>query len=199
MRTLLDLIQEYATLNEAKTVARGVLPPALESRWQELKRFYDLLMAQDGLARDPASRFNAIQIRDRVASRGRLRVETELEIVVVHEGSYHHARVSNLSRGGARLHGDESYTVEAELTLHMASISRRESALPTAGRVRWQRDLGKTNGSFRFHTGVQFCDLGALEEQNLDAFVVECLEAKLLCLGRESLDPDFLRREGLAL
>ena len=199
MSTLLDLIQEYATLNEAKTVARGVLPPALEARWTDLKRFYDLLMAQDGLARDPASRFSAAQIRERVASRGRLRVETELEIVVAHGASYHRARVSNLSRGGARIHGDDPYPVGDELTLLMASISRGESVLPTTGSVRWQIDRGASNGSFRYNTGVQFSHLDAAAEQNLDAFVVDCLEAKLLCLGKESLDPDFLRREGVEL
>jgi Tfp pilus assembly protein PilZ len=199
LSTLLDLIQEYATLNEAKTVARGVLPPALEARWAEVKRFYDLLMAQDGLARAPASRFSAAEIRERVASRGRLRVETELEIVVAHGASYHRARVSNLSRGGARIHGDDSFGIGEELTLHMASISRGDSVLPAAGRVRWQLDRGTSDGGFRYNTGVQFCDLDPVAEENLDAFVVDCLEAKLLCLGKESLDPDFLRREGVEL
>jgi hypothetical protein len=38
-----------------------------------------------------------------------------------------------------------------------------------------------------------------MEERRLDSFVVDSLETKLLCLGRESLDPEFIRRERLSL
>ena len=199
MRTLLDLIQEYAALNEAKTLARGVLPKAQETRWLELKRFYDMLMAQDGLARDPASRFTAVQIRDRVAARAQLRVQTDLEIVVAQESEYHRARVGNLSRGGVLLHCDQGFDVDTSLTLHMANVARDESALPTEGRVAWRSEGSRTKDSFRYRLGIQFKGLGPDEERTLDSFVVDSLETKLLCLGRESLDPEFMRREQLAL
>ena len=199
MRTLLDLIQEYAALNEAKTLARGVLPKTQETRWLELKRFYDMLMAQDGLARDPASRFTAVQIRDRVAARAPLRVQTDLEIVVAQESEYHRARVGNLSRGGVLLHCDQGFDVDTSLTLHMANVARDESALPTEGRVAWRSEGSRTKDSFRYRLGIQFKGLGPDEERTLDSFVVDSLETKLLCLGRESLDPEFMRREQLAL
>jgi len=199
VKTLLDLIQEYATLNEAKTLARGVLPPAKEARWLELKRFYDMLMAQDGLAREPASRYTAVQIRELVSARARLRVQTDLEIVVAQESEYHRARVGNLSRGGVLLHCDHGFEVDTSLTLHMANVARDESVLPTEGRVAWRSEGSRTNDSFRYRLGVQFRGLGAEEERTLDSFVVDSLETKLLCLGRDSLDPDFLRRESLAL
>jgi hypothetical protein len=199
LRNLLDLIQEYATLNEAKTVARGVLPPALEARWAELKRFYDMLMAQDGLARDPASRFTPVQIRERVVARTRLRVDTDLEIVVVHGPDYHRARVGNMSLGGALILCDAAFAGDDELTLLMANVSRGASVLPTSGRVRWQADRGKGDGTFRYRAGVQFIDLGEAEARTLDAFLVDSLETKLLCLGRESLDPEFLRKERVEL
>jgi len=199
VRTLLDLIQEYAALNEAKTLARGVLPKAQETRWLELKRFYDMLMAQDGLARDPASRFTAVQIRDRVAARAQLRVQTDLEIVVAQESEYHRARVGNLSRGGVLLHCDQGFDVDTSLTLHMANVARDESALPTEGRVAWRSEGSRTKDSFRYRLGIQFKGLGPDEERTLDSFVVDSLETKLLCLGRESLDPEFMRREQLAL
>lgn len=198
VKTLLDLIQEYATLNEAKTLARGVLPKAQETRWLDLKRFYDMLMAQDGLARDPASRFTATQIRERVAARARLRVQTDLEIVVAQGSDYHRARVGNLSRGGVLLHCDQGFEVGTSLTLHMANVARDESVLPTEGRVAW-RSEGKANDSFRYRLGIQFKGLGPEEERTLDTFVVDSLETKLLCLGRESIDPEFMRREQLAL
>ncbi len=199
MKTLLDLIQEFATLNEAKTLARGALPPAQEARWIELKRFYDMLMAQDGLAREPAGRFTAEQIRDRVAARARLRVQTDLEIVVAQESDYHRALVGNLSCGGVLLHCDHGFEVDTRLTLHMANVARDESVLPTEGRVAWRSAGGQTGESFRFRMGVQFQGLGPEEERTLDSFVVDSLETKLLCLGRKSLDADFMRRESLSL
>ena len=47
--------------------------------------------------------------------------------------------------------------------------------------------------------GVQFQGLGPDEERTLDSFVVDSLETKLQCLGRKSLDADFMRREQLSL
>lgn len=199
MRNLLDLIQEYAQLGEAKTIAGGTLPPTLESRWLELKRFYDMLMAQDGLAREPAARHTASEIRERIESRSRLRVDTDLEIVVAQGGDLHRARVGNLSCGGVLLFCDQSVEVGDLLTLHMANVSRGESLLPTEGKVVWRKELGRSNESFRYRIGVQFLGLGPAEERKLDSFVVDSLETKLLSLERESIDPDFARREGLSL
>jgi hypothetical protein len=199
VKTLLDLIQEFATLNEAKTLARGVLPKAQEARWIELKRFYDMLMAQDGLAREPAGRFTPDEIRERVAARGRLRVQTDLEVVVAQESEYHRARVGNLSCGGVLLHCDHGFEVDTLLTLHMANLARDESVLPTEGRIAWRSEGNRSNESFRYRMGVRFEGLGPREERTLDAFVVDSLETKLLCLGRGSLDADFLRRENLSL
>ncbi len=199
VKILLDLIQEFATLNEAKTLTRGVLPKAQEARWVELKRFYDMLMAQDGLAREPAGRFSAVQIRERVPARARLRVQTDLEIVVAQESEYHRARVSNLSCGGVLLHCDHGFEVDTSLTLHMANVTRDESVLPTEGRVAWRSEGDGTNESFRYRLGVEFQGLGPNEERTLDSFVVDSLETKFLCLGRESLDAEFMRREQLAL
>jgi len=199
VKTLLDLIQEYATLNEAKTLTRGALPKAQETRWLELKRFYDMLMAQDGLAREPASRYTAVQIREVVPARARLRVQTDLEIVVAQESEYHRARVGNLSCGGVLLHCDHGFEVDTSLTLHMANVARDESVLPTEGRVAWRSEGSRTNECFRYRLGVEFKGLGPEEERTLDSFVVDSLETKLLCLGREFLDPDFLRKERLEL
>lgn len=199
VRNLLDLIQEYATLNEAKTLAGGTLPKAQETRWLELKRFYDMLMAQDGLAREPAGRYTADQIRQLVPARARLRVQTDLEIVVAQESEYHRARVGNLSRGGVLLHCDHGFEVASRITLHMANLARDESVLPTEGRVAWRSEGSHSNDSFRYRLGVEFEGLSPDEERTLDSFVVDSLETKLLCLGRESLDADFLRRERVAL
>jgi hypothetical protein len=199
VKTLLDLIQEYATLNEAKTLARGALPPPQEARWSELKRFYDMLMAQHGLAREPASRFTADEIRERVAARSRLRVQTDLEIVVAQESEYHRARVGNLSCGGVLLLCDHGFPVDSALTLHMANVSRDESVFPTEGRVVWRTEASGADDSFRYRMGVEFERLEADVERSLDTFVVDSIETKLLCLGRESIGADFIQRERIAL
>ena len=73
MKTLLDLIQEFAVLNEAKTLARGVLPPDSEERWRELKKFYDLLMVQEDYCERPACRCSIEEIRQGISARVRLR------------------------------------------------------------------------------------------------------------------------------
>jgi hypothetical protein len=197
-KTLLDLIQEYAMLNEAKTAGRGTLPKAQEARWAELKRFYDMLMAQDGLAPDPAGRFTSSQIRERVASRARLRVSTDLDVVVSEGSSYHRARVSNLSCGGVLLLCDHPFEVDAAITLHMANLTGGE-VVPTEGKVVWRSDMGTSSGGLRYRLGVQFRKLGTAEESALDSFVVDSIETKLLCLGRESLDSEFIKRERLSL
>jgi hypothetical protein len=199
VKTLLDLIQEYATLNEAKTLARGVLPASQEARWSELKRFYDMLMAQNGLAREPASRFTADEIRERVATRSRLRVQTDLEIVVAQESEYHRARVGNLSCGGALLLCDHGFPVDSALTLHMANVSRDESVFPTEGRVVWRAEASGADDSFRYRMGVEFKRLEADAARALDTLVVDSIETKLLCLGRESIGADFITRERIAL
>ena len=66
MKTLLHLIQEWADLSEAKTLAGGVLPPDDEARWNELREFYELLMTQDGLSANPVARHSAAEIRSAV-------------------------------------------------------------------------------------------------------------------------------------
>jgi hypothetical protein len=198
VKTLLDLIQEFATLNEAKTLGRGSLPRAQESRWSELKRFYDMLMAQNGLAREPASPFSAAQIRERVATRGRLRVQTDLEIVVAQGAEYHRARVGNISRGGVMLHCDHDFDVGSGVTLHMANVAREAGVLPAEGRVAWRTD-SRADDSYRFRLGIEFRGVSAEEDRTLDSLVVDTLESKLLCLGRDSLDPEFLAKESLRL
>jgi hypothetical protein len=143
VKTLLDLIQEFAALNEAKTLGKGSLPRAKENRWAELKRFYDMLMAQNGLAREPASPFTAAQIRERVAARGRLRVQTDLEIVVAQGPEYHRARVGNISRGGAMLHCDHPSARRERFPTRAASPGARTAAGTTPIAFGWGSSSGE--------------------------------------------------------
>lgn len=197
MTTLLDLIQEWAALNEAKTEAGGVLPPEQEARWNDLREFYDRLMEQDGLCAQPVARYSARDIRRKVSRRSRLRVRTDLEIVVTKDDEVHFARVANLSCGGVLLLSDSGFDVGSEVLLHLANVSRGAEVMPTAGTVVWSADSGSTNGTFRYRMGVQFAGLGEKETKSLDSYVVDSLETKLLSLSREALPRTFVEREGL--
>lgn len=199
MKTLLDLIQEWAVLNEAKTLAGGVLSPDDEARWNELREFYELLMAQDGLSANPAARYSAAEIRTSVANRSRLRVSTDLEIVVTKESEVHFARVGNLSCGGVLLLSDSGFGRDTSVLLYLANVSRGAEVIPTEGAVVWRADSGSSNGTFRYRMGVEFDGLGAREEERLDAYVVDSLETKLLSVSRDVLDAGFVAREHLAL
>jgi hypothetical protein len=199
MKTLLDVMQEYAALNDAKTLGGGVLPRADEERWAELKEFYDLLMAQEGLSDRPAGRFTADDIRQTVTTRARLRVNTDMEIVVVQKATVDRAHVGNLSCGGVLLLCDTPFGKGGSLTLHLTNIARGAGILPADSEVAWLDDQGPSDTTFRYKIGIRFLALGESERNSLDSFVVDTLENKLLSLSRDALDPEFLRREQLVL
>jgi hypothetical protein len=198
-KSVLDLIQEYAVLGQEKTLGGGRLPPEKERRWAELKDFYDTLMVQDGLAGQPVVRCTAAEIREKVPTRSRLRVHTQLEIVVISNGEYYPALVGNLSCGGALVLCGQRFEPGAALTLQLANVARGRETWPTEGVVVWCMDAGQRTSTLAFRHGIQFSRLGSEETRSLDSFVVDSLEAKLLSLRRDALDPDFVHREQLAI
>ena len=199
MATLLDLIQELGSLNEAKTSAGGVLPESQESRWRELRDFYEFLMAQEGVSTHAAARYSASEIRKTVAARSRLRVQTEIETVAVKSSVVHVVRIGNLSRGGVLLRGDAGLGVGTAILLHLPSLFRNDDLQPSGGQVVWDADSGSTNDSFRYSMGVEFQELGPKEKRSLDDYVVHSLESKLLSLSRDAHEREFIEREGLTL
>ncbi len=106
MTRLLDMIQEWASLDEAKTVNGGVLPGSDETRWHELRDFYQLLMDQRGLCSHPVCRYSAHEIRQTVAARLRLRVRAEIDTIAENRSDAHAVRIGNLSCGGVLLLSD---------------------------------------------------------------------------------------------
>lgn len=199
MATLLELIQEWAILNEAKTLAGGVLPPPDEARWDETREFYELLMAQDGLSTHPAARYTAHEIRSGVTARARLRVHTDLEIVIMQGDGVHVVRIGNLSCGGVLALSDAGFGVGAPVLLQLANVSRGAEVMPTSGKVVWSAESGSGNGTFRHRMGIQFDGLGDKEERSLDAYIVDSLETKLLSLSRDALPSHLITRERLDL
>ena len=199
MKTLIDLIQEFAVLNEAKTLARGVLPPDSEERWQELKKFYDLLMAQEGYCESPASRYSTEEIRQGISARSRLRVRTEMEGIVQKESDYASASIGNLSCGGVLLKCDTAFEAGTQLNLHLTNIERGEGAIVTQGDVVWLANGAAAESGPRYRMGFRFASLENDIRNKLDSYVVESIEKRLLSLPVNKLDPEFLRREQLEL
>lgn len=199
MKTLLDLIQEFAVLNEAKTLAKGVLPPDSEERWQELKEFYDLLMAQDDYCDRPARRYSMAEIRQRISARVKLRVRTEMEVIAQKESDYVSASIGNLSCGGVLLKCGTAFDVGTPLTLHLTSVERGEEVIVTQGDVVWLTNGVAAGSGPRYKMGICFAELESDVQNKLDAYVVESLEKRLLSLPLTKLDPEFLRREQLEL
>lgn len=197
MKTLLDLIQEFAVLNDAKTLGGGILPPVEERRWRVLKEFYDTLMVQEGFREQPVARFSADEIRKHVSSRLRLRVRTDMEVAVQHQTDFLSGRVGNLSCGGALLMCDDFIDVGARVTLHLTHIDRREGVLWVNGDVVWQRNGGPETGP-RYQLGIRFVGLEKNDWAKLDSYVVENIEHRILSLRADALHPEFVQAEQLS-
>jgi len=202
MKTVLDLVGEFASINDEKTRCGGRLPPDWERRWAELKGFYDLLMAQDGKARRPLSRrFSTSDIRRRVRDRERLRVPANLDVVLRFEGEYYPGQVGNLSCGGAFLASQVILPVHSQVILYLANPYGRQAALlQTEGEVRWTCQ-GASVPDLPCGMGVRFRAEESVSHvhHQLDSIVVETLEDHLSGVDASAIAPHFLERESLVL
>jgi uncharacterized protein (TIGR02266 family) len=201
MKTRLDLIGEFATLNDAKVRCGGTLPPDSERRWEELKSFYDLLLDQNGLARRPVTkRFSATDIRKHVKSRDRLRVPIELDMILKKDDDFVTVQVINISRGGVFLAADALYPVGTRLTLYVAnSYGGSEAMFEAEGEVVWVSEYGIEESELPRGMGVRFFGDQDEVRHQLDSFVLETLELRLSGIDANALAPDFVAREKLEL
>ena len=202
MKTVLDLVGEFATLNDQKLRGGGKLPPDAERRWSELKGFYNLLTAHNGIARRPVSRhFSGQDIRRRVKDRQRLRVPTDLYVALKVGEEYFPGQVMNLSGGGAFLTAEKMLPVDASLVLFLANPFGGDRALiETEGQIVWTTE--------RLKTSVLPCGMGirlggddvrGIVRDRLDSIVIETLEQHLSGLDAGTIAPYFLERESLIL
>jgi uncharacterized protein (TIGR02266 family) len=199
MKTVLDLIGEFASLNDAKVRAGGALPQESEERWVELKSFYDLLMTQNGLTRRPVTRrFTTNDIRERVTARERLRVPLELDMIVRNGDDYRTVQVVNVSRGGLFLAADKLFPVGTSLILFIANAYGGDEAIFEAeGEVVWISEFGIAESDLPRGMGVRFVGDQEAVRHQLDSFVLEALEMRLSGLDANALAPDFVLKEGL--
>ena len=201
MKTVLDLIGEFAELNDAKVAYRGRLPLESEKRWEELKAFYDLLMSRTGVGPRPVTRrFSATDVIEKVKARERLRVPLETEIVFEIGNEFHAGYAVNLSRGGMFLSHNEVLPVKSNLKIYLASPDAVDEALVEApGEVAWVTEQGIVEASLPRGMGVRFGRSIAYVQRHLDAMVVDCLVRHLSGLDATGLAPEFLIDEAIEL
>ena len=195
-KNLLDLTEEFASLNNAKILFGGRLAPQSESRWEELKDFYDALTGPT-VSTEPSRRhFPADDIKRKIQSRARLRVPTELGIAIKHDSRYLSAQAMNVSCGGLLVAAPRALEVGSTLTLCLSSMG---NGLVVPGEVIWSLELRTPESSFQDKMGVKFSRLQKADRDKLDSFVIDVLEKRLVDFDPALLGPDFVHREHLVL
>ena len=201
MKTVLDLIGEFAVLNDAKVMWGGRLPDEAEQRWEELKDFYDLLMSKSGVGPRPVTRqFSAKDIEEKVTSRERLRVPFEMDMIFRADEEFHAAKGVNVSRGGLYLSSPLILPVSTTVTVYLASSDvTHESLLEAPGEVVWANDEGRDRASLPQGMGISFTTQEGLLERHLDAMVINSLVRHLSGVDANCLAPEFLLKESVEL
>lgn len=202
MKTVLDLVGEFASINDEKVRCGGKLPPDWERRWSELKGFYELLMARNGGSRPNLSRrFSAGDIRLRVRDRERLRVPSELDVVLKCSEGYYAGRVVNLSHGGAFVTSHVVLPADSKVVLFLSNPYLGKASLFEAeGDVIWASE-GAAGEELSRGMGVRFepdRGPGSVHYQ-LDCIVIDTLEKLLSGVDCTAITPHFLERESLVL
>ncbi len=197
MKTILDLIGEFAILNDAKVQRGGKLSPDEERRFTELKDFYDLLMAHTGLApRRVTRRFSAADVLLKVTARERLRVPLETEMIFAAGGEFHAGLAVNVSRGGLFLSAKHLLPVDSPVTIYLSSPDAiNDSLIETPAKVVWATERGISTSLLPPGMGVSFVSKKGLVETYLDAMVIDSLVRHLSGVDATSLAPEFIGRE----
>ncbi len=197
MKTILDLIAEFAVLNDAKVRGGGKLDPDQERRFLELKDFYDLLMAHTGLTpRRVTRRFSAEDVLSKVTARERLRVPLETEMIFTSAGEFYAGLAVNVSRGGLFLSAREILPVDTPITIYLSTPDAIDhSLIETPAKVVWATELGISASLLPPGMGVSFVSKKGLVETYLDAMVVDSLVRHLSGVDATSLAPEFIGRE----
>lgn len=201
MKTVLDLIGEFAVLNDAKVMWGGTLPAEAEKRWAELKEFYDLLMSKSGVGPRPVTRrFSAKDIEAKVTSRERLRVPLDADMVFEVDGEFYTAKGVNVSRGGLYLSSSLVLPPSSRVTVYLASADvTHESLLEAPGEVVWGAERGVERASLPPGMGISFTRQERLLERHLDAMVIDSLVRHLSGVDANCLAPEFLLKERIEL
>ncbi len=196
MKTVLDLIAEFAELNDAKIRSAGRLTLDAERRFTELKAFYDHLMTQTGVVSRRVSRsFSAKDVVSKVPARERLRVPLETETIFSAEGEYHTGVAVNVSRGGLCLSVNHVLPVNSDVTIYLSSSATAGNPLiETRAKVIWVGRQG-ASPALTGGMGVSFVEKKEAVERYLDSIVVESLVRHLSRVDTSALAPELIDRD----
>ena len=201
MKTVLDLVGEYAALNDAKVLFAGRLPPEDEKRFRELKDFYDLLMARTGITPRPVTRrFSAQDVLEKVRNRDRLRVPLETEMIFKVGEDLHAGFAVNVSRGGLFLSSPLILPPSSPLTVFLTSPDTIDEALlETEAEVAWVAERGLTQAMLPPGMGLHFTSNRGLIQRYLDAMVIDALVRHLSGVDANALAPELIVSESIEL
>lgn len=180
MKTVLDLVADFAFLNDAKVRCGGRLPIGDERRWSQLKAFYVLLMADSGFCAPTARpRYSAEEIRKRVAWRDHLRVPADIGLRLYQRKEGLTGRAANLSRGGVFFTCWRTLPVKERVCLSFGIGRRDPRAVEVEGQIVWTHESPYWRADLPRGMGIRF--LGAAEpvRERIDALVVAALEQRL--------------------
>jgi len=181
VKTVLNILEEFAVLNDAKVRFRGSLHPTSEGRWRSLKDFYDRLMSHPPSreAPSPCSRLSDM-IRRQLTHRGRLRVRSEMRIFFQFEKAYYSSRLVNLSRGGIFIGSSILLTRGTPMTLYLPNLGSSYSELfETRAEVVWATK-GIPRAGLPRGMGIRFCEMTPSTAEQLDDFIIESLRKRLV-------------------
>ena len=179
MKNILDLLEEFGKLNDAKVDANGYLPPKSELRWRELRTLYDGIMSPVGSGNLPLPSFHIDQVRRRLKHRGRLRVRADMEAFFRYKDMYLSSRLVNMSRGGLFLGSNVLLDRGIRITVYLPNLAESYGDLfETKTEVAWtnreQSQVGLPRGM-----GVSFRDIGGKAATQLDSYIVETISERI--------------------
>jgi hypothetical protein len=180
LKDVLDLLEEFCRLNEAKTQSKGRLPPLSESRWRDLKALYDRLMSRRELDDHAVSnQFDSDDIRERIKSRRRLRIPADMEAFFRYKDTFLASRLVNLSRGGLFLSSRILLSRGSRITLYLPNLSSDFGELfETQGEVVWATE-GLPQSGLPRGMGIRFHAIKGMGAEQLDAYIVESLQKRI--------------------
>jgi hypothetical protein len=183
LKNVLDMLEEFCKLNDERIASNGRLYPDAERRWRALKALYDnfMLPSPTSLRQSvPDSTFdlpNGGLIR-----RAWIRVPTDMHIFFRHEDDHFSSQVLNLSRGGMFLNSRSVLLVGSPVTIYLPNMDCIYGELfETEGVVAWSN--GVLSETALHGMGIRFLDLRDIAAEQLDAFLIEILNTRLLKAG----------------
>jgi hypothetical protein len=179
LKNVLDLLEEFCKLNDARTASRGYLTEGSERRWRDLKALYDRLMSRPPAGNPTTNYFAEDDIRERLKHRKRLRVKTDMEAFFRYRDTYLSSRLVNVSRGGLFLSSNVLLSKGSYVTLYLPNLGSDYGELfETKGEVAWTTP-GIPEAGIPRGMGIRFKEVTKRTVEQLDSYIIESLQKRL--------------------